>query len=83
MFGDDVPLLAQVVVLNGYSAHGDRTQLHTWLNAVRDGGAGHDRTRPRVHLVHGEPQAQDAFAAALMTDGYSVDAPTPGTQRPL
>ena len=83
VFGDDVTLAAQVVVLNGYSAHGDRTQLHAWLNAVRDGGATSGRTKPRVHLVHGEPKVQDAFAVALTADGFMVDAPLPGAQRPL
>ena len=35
MFGDEVPLRARVEVLNGYSAHADRTELATWLGAVR------------------------------------------------
>jgi metallo-beta-lactamase family protein len=83
VLGEDVELTAQVEVLNGYSAHGDRTQLHSWLNAVRQGGVSNGRGAPRVHLVHGEPPAQDAFAAALRADGYAVDAPEPGTQRPI
>ena len=81
IFGDEVPLRADVQILNGYSAHGDRTELHNWINSVRDGGASSGRGAPRVHLVHGEPAAQDAFAATLQSDGYVVDAPSPGDTR--
>ena len=37
IFGEEVELAAQVAVLNGYSAHADRTELHAWLSAVRSG----------------------------------------------
>lgn len=83
IFGDEVPLAAEVEVLNGYSAHGDRTELRAWLDATRDGGRAAGRSAPRVHLVHGEPEAQDAFAASLKGAGYEVDAPNPGETRPL
>jgi metallo-beta-lactamase family protein len=81
IMGNDVQLRAEVQVLNGYSAHGDRSELHRWVNAVRDDGLRHGRTAPRVHLVHGEPEAQDAFAALLREDGYAVDAPATGDMR--
>jgi metallo-beta-lactamase family protein len=83
IMGQHVPLRAEVQVLNGYSAHGDRTELRRWLDAVRDGGRESGRTAPRVHLVHGETAAQDAFAESLRSDGYVVDAPNPGDTRPL
>ena len=82
VFGEDVQLSARVEVLNGYSAHGDRTELRNWLDAVRDGGKDQN-LKPRVHLVHGEPDAQDAFAASLREGGYEVDAPSTGDTRPL
>jgi metallo-beta-lactamase family protein len=73
VLGEEVPLRAQVEVLAGYSAHGDRHELQRWLEGVRrpsDGAA------PAVHLVHGEPDAQVAFAAQLRAAGYpAVDAP--------
>ena len=76
VFGDEIPLRARVEVLNGYSAHGDRTELQRWLDAVRRGNAG--GTAPTVYLVHGEPEAQDAFAEQLRGAGYpSVSAPMP------
>lgn len=74
VYGDEVPLRAQVKVLNGYSAHADRTELAMWLDAVR-------ATSPNlkdVFLVHGEPPAQDAFAERLRLSGYRVQSPAAG-----
>jgi metallo-beta-lactamase family protein len=83
VFGEDVELRAEVAVLNGYSAHADRTELLNWLRAVRSGGVSSGRGNPRVHLVHGEPEAQEVFSQALRADGFTVDAPAPGEQRVL
>jgi metallo-beta-lactamase family protein len=80
VFGDDVPLRARVEVLGGYSAHGDRSELQQWLDRVRADGRAPEPTgaAPDVYLVHGEPEAQDAFAEQLRGGGYSsVLAPTP------
>ncbi|WP_310568735.1 MBL fold metallo-hydrolase [Gemmatimonas sp.] len=78
IFGDEVELAAQVEVLNGYSAHADRTELHAWLTAVRDGGTAEGRNAPHVYLVHGETPAQTAFAEQLRADRFVVDIPAPG-----
>jgi metallo-beta-lactamase family protein len=78
IFGEEVPLAAQVEVLNGYSAHGDRTELARWLDAVRANGVPDGRGQPHVYLVHGEPEAQTAFAERLRGSGYRVDVPEPG-----
>lgn len=78
-FGEEVPLKAQVAVLNGYSAHADRTELSNWLQAIR-----HSSPRLKdVFLVHGEPEAQDAFATQLRGDGYRVHAPVLGEKLAL
>jgi len=74
IFGDEVPLRAQVEVLNGYSAHADRTELAAWLDTVR---ASSPSLGP-VWLVHGEPEAQDALATTLRAKGYQVECPAPG-----
>ena len=73
IFGDEIPLRARVEVLNGYSAHGDRSELERWVQGVRGTGKA-----PPVWLVHGEPEAQDAFAAQLGKLGYTVRCPVPG-----
>jgi metallo-beta-lactamase family protein len=74
IFGEEVPLRADVAVVNGYSAHGDRTELRAWAHAVRGDGPA-----PReLFLVHGEPEAQDAFATTLIGDGFRVTVPSRG-----
>ena len=76
VFGQEVELRAGVEVLNGYSAHADRTELGNWLGAVR-------KTSPalkNVYLVHGEPDAQEALTARLATNGLRVTSPEPGTR---
>jgi Cft2 family RNA processing exonuclease len=75
IYGEDIPLRARVEVLNGYSAHADRGELHRWINAV---GGPSGRKFP-VHLVHGEADAQDALAETLRNDGYEVTVPERGT----
>jgi metallo-beta-lactamase family protein len=71
IFGEEVPLRARVEILNGYSAHADRTELKIWIEAVRT----RSPNLGPVWLVHGEPKAQDALSAALTLDGFSVRAP--------
>jgi metallo-beta-lactamase family protein len=71
VLGNDVELRATVEIINGYSAHADRTDLASWLGAVR-------RTSPklrRVCLVHGEAAAQAALSDSLGRQGYRVSCP--------
>ena len=74
VFGEEIPLRARVEILNGYSAHADRTELKRWIDEVR----GPARPKLPVCLVHGEPDAQEAFAATLTADGYGVTCPKRG-----
>jgi metallo-beta-lactamase family protein len=74
LFGDMVPLRAQVEILNGYSAHADRTELLRWLDGVK----AHTPALRDVYLVHGEPEAQDALALRLGELGYHAIAPDAG-----
>jgi metallo-beta-lactamase family protein len=74
VFGEEIPLRAQVEILNGYSAHADRQELLSWARAVR----GNSGTAPPVFLVHGEAEAQDAFATMLRDDGFQVTIPARG-----
>lgn len=76
VFGEEVPLRATVAVLDGYSAHADRSELTAWLDAVA-------QTSPLLQdlfLVHGEPEAQDALAATLASRSYRISAPEPGRE---
>jgi metallo-beta-lactamase family protein len=76
IFGEEVPLKANVEVLNGYSAHADRTELTSWLDRVRADSP----NLGSVWLVHGEPEAQDVLQASLTAKGYSVRCPEPRTE---
>ena len=79
IFGDDVPLRAQVEIINGYSAHADRNELGTWIDRVRE----HSPRLEQVWLVHGEPPAQDELATALAAKGLKVGCPAPRERREL
>ena len=71
MLGNNVELRARVEIINGYSAHADRSELASWLAAVRP-------TSPalrQVYLVHGEIEAQAALSESLTAQGYRVSCP--------
>jgi metallo-beta-lactamase family protein len=73
VFGVMRRLAAEVVVLNGFSAHADQKDLIDFAEAVR----GQGKLR-QVLLVHGEPPAQAALIAELAKHGFAtVLAPAP------
>ena len=73
LFGEEVPVRAQVHTINGFSAHADQGELLRWH--ARVGGA------ERTVLVHGEQGAMSAFAALL--PGVPVSMPGPGERLTL
>lgn len=74
IFGVERKLAAEVVVMNGFSAHADQKGLLDFAEAVRQRGP-----LRQVILVHGEPQAQDALRAQLQERGFpAVRVPAPG-----
>lgn len=75
VFGDEMPLKANVEVINGYSAHADRGELASWLQAVQESSP----ALRDVYLVHGEPPAQEELATSLTAKGFTVSSPAPGT----
>jgi metallo-beta-lactamase family protein len=76
VLGEEVELRARVEVINGYSAHADRTELKRWLDGVKS----ESPKLTDVHLVHGEPEAQDALADSLNSSGYRVNSPARGSR---
>ncbi len=58
MHGEDVPVRARLLSMNGLSAHADADELMRWL---RGDGA----TPPNVFVTHGEPASSQALAARL------------------
>jgi metallo-beta-lactamase family protein len=74
IFGVMRRLAAEVVVLNGFSAHADQTGLVEFAEAVR-----HQGKVRQVVLVHGEPPAQEALMGKLAEAEFpTVMAPAPG-----
>jgi metallo-beta-lactamase family protein len=74
IFGVPRPRRAEVVVLDGFSAHADQQGLLDFAEAVRRQGP-----LRRVILVHGEPPAQEALTRELHARGFpTVEAPAPG-----
>lgn len=67
MFGEEVTVRAEVVALDGFSAHADKNELMRWLRGFE--------TPPRQSwVVHGEPQASMALADAMREVlGWQVD----------
>jgi metallo-beta-lactamase family protein len=65
---------AEVVVLDGFSAHADQAGLVGFAEQVQAKGA-----LRQLILVHGEPGAQGVLADVLSTRGFSnVSRPKPG-----
>ena len=79
IFGEEVPLRAQVEIINGYSAHADRVELGRWIDRVRD----RSPRLSQVWLVHGEPPAQEALATTLRAKGLAVGCPAPQERHTL
>ncbi|HEX2675734.1 MAG TPA: MBL fold metallo-hydrolase, partial [Polyangiales bacterium] len=73
IFGVERTLAAEVVVLNGFSAHADQGDLLRYAEAVRERGP-----LRKVILVHGEPPAQEILRQRLEQRGFpSVLVPAP------
>ncbi len=74
IFGVERDLSAEVVVLDGFSAHADQRDLLSFAERCRERGP-----LRQVALVHGEPPAQRALARELGHRGFrDVLIPAPG-----
>lgn len=65
--GDEYPVRCRIRSISGFSAHADEHELDDWLgNFARAGGSNGADGRPkRVFVVHGDPDAAEAFAARI------------------
>lgn len=72
IFGEQVPVRAEVAVIDSLSAHADAAELTAWLGTVA--------TPPRqAHIVHGEPAAADALRVRLHDElGWDPHLPEHG-----
>ena len=69
IFGQHVPIRAEVHQLNGYSAHADADEVMAWLK-------GFERPPRRVFVTHGDPEAADALRKRIR-DELNWDAHVP------
>lgn len=75
IFGETIPVAAQVHTIGGFSAHGDQADLMRWYRGFSD--------RPPICLVHGEPGPADALRRELRKDGTTAWVPRPGDRLDL
>lgn len=67
LFGQEVPVRAQIHTINGFSGHGDQATLLKWHE-----GAG---TSALTFLVHGEPKSAEALGHELERKGGKTRIP--------
>jgi metallo-beta-lactamase family protein len=67
----EYPLKAQVIKLNGFSAHADRHEMLRFLKAT-------NLEIRKIALVHGEESQSLAFAGMLRDNRYDVLVPKAG-----
>ena len=69
---EEYKLNAQVVVINGFSAHADRSELLTWTGRFH-------KKAGQSFIVHGEEDSSLALAAGMESQGYqNVSVPQLG-----
>ncbi|MFO8084375.1 MAG: MBL fold metallo-hydrolase [Desulfobacterales bacterium] len=69
--GKKYPLKARVIMLGGFSAHGDRNEMTRWLKES-------NLNIKRIALVHGEEEQSMAFADHLIKKNYNAFVPKAG-----
>lgn len=70
IFGVPTPRRAQVVKLNGLSAHADRNDLLAYVRAI-------DPPPDKIFIVHGEEKQALSLAAAIQSEHSKIDVEIP------
>ncbi|UPQ79893.1 MBL fold metallo-hydrolase [Flavobacterium azooxidireducens] len=68
-FGKYYPVEAEVVLVEGLSAHGDQQDLLNWLSELK-------QKPQKIFLVHGENEAADTLRTKIF-DTYGIEATVP------
>lgn len=68
LFGEEIGVQAKIYTLGGFSAHGDKKELLTWLEGFK--------TNPKVFVVHGEESTSLEFSW-LIKDALNLEAYVP------
>ena len=61
--GEEIPVRCRVRSISGFSAHADQHELEAWL-----GHFGADGRPKTVFIVHGDPDAAEAFAGRIRSE---------------
>ncbi|HMN06084.1 MAG TPA: MBL fold metallo-hydrolase [Flavobacteriales bacterium] len=70
MYGEEVPVRAEILTMESYSAHGDRTELLQWI------GCQDPALVKRLFLVHGVGSAREGLRDLLADRGFRrIDLP--------
>ncbi len=73
LFGEEIPVRAEIAEMSGLSAHGDRSELLRW-------GRSCTGTPGKVAVVHGEPEAAKSFSQTLQKElGWNTCVPEFGS----
>lgn len=73
IYGEEIPVRAQIYTINGFSAHADQDELLTWHHSLGNPSL--------TFLVHGEEEGMRKFAQ-LLPDAR-VEMPMLGQSYPL
>ena len=69
MYGRDVPIHAEVCMLETLSGHADSDEIMAWM-------AGASHTPDQVYITHGEPDASDMLRARIKCElGWQAREP--------
>ncbi len=72
IFNEEVEVRADIIRLEGVSAHADKNGLIKWLASI-------EKKPERVFIVHGQDTVCDSFASLLRDEyGYNTSAPYSG-----
>jgi metallo-beta-lactamase family protein len=64
--GQEIDVRCRVRVISGFSAHADQHELEAWL--AHFGRADVDGRPKQVFIVHGDPDAAEAFATRVRSE---------------
>jgi metallo-beta-lactamase family protein len=66
--GQELDVRCRVRSVSGFSAHADQHELEAWLGHFGRAGGGADGRPKSVFIVHGDPDASEAFAARIRAE---------------
>jgi len=78
ILGEEYPVRAEIVVMNGFSAHADQKELTAYCAQLDQ------KKLKQVFVVHGESEQSEALVRSLQEEGIShVSIPVEGESIPL